>query len=276
MELRIYSSSDGAQMNAAEAQLRAKGLAEGEERVVEVIDNHFQTYRSSPVTTDAIVKLIEATPGLRWLTPAELEYRKVANQEPDRANVLRNWLATHQGKVGQLVNQGDEAFVTLRALLVTLRGYQIDSTTIAHAIDRISKHQTLAYVQAPRRTEPISAAAKADTDYSVGKPFSGSDMIRNPDGSLRSKNFHEQKADRDRAEAVKQPSATSAHAAAVSAAKSKAEQLRGNTHSEDAQIQSIFVTVPGTSEINWPATLDARLTLQKSLNKHRETARFIR
>src|SRR6267378_5416186 len=130
MELRIYSSSDGAQMTAAETQLRAKGLGEQEERLVEIIDNHFQKYRSSPVTADAIVKLIEATPGLRWLTPAESEYWKVANQEPDRANVLVAWLNT-QGKPGQLANTGDEAFVTLRALLVTLQGYQIDSTTIA-------------------------------------------------------------------------------------------------------------------------------------------------
>jgi len=101
-------------------------------------------------------------------------------------------------------------------------------------------------------------------------------MIRNPDGSWRNKTFHEQRADTEAAEAAKQPSATSAHAAAVRDAKSKAEGLRGNTHSENEQIQRIFVTVPDTSEINWSATLDARLQLQKSLNRHREVSRFIR
>jgi len=222
-----------------------------------------------------IVNLIVATPGLRWLTPAELEYRKIANQELDRANQLVAWLNT-QGKPGQLANTGDQAFVTLRLLLQTLRGYQIDSTTISHAIDRISKHQTLAYVQTPRRTEAVSPAAKADTDYSIGKPFSGSDMIKNPDGSLRSKNFHEQRADIEAAERAKQPNAAGVASRAAADAKSKAEQLRGNNHSEDHQIASLFVCVPGTSEVNWHATLDARLTLQKSLNKHRETARFIR
>src|SRR5205814_3581771 len=123
----------------------------------------------------------------------------------------------------------------------------------------------LAYVQAPRRTEAISPAAKADTDYSIGKPFSGSDMIRNPDGSLRSKNFHEQRADMEAAERAKQPSATSAQSAAVRDAKSKAEGLRGNTHSENEQIQRIFVTTPGTSEIDWVQTAAARENLQRSL-----------
>ncbi len=272
---REYTAQELEQTTRAEELLRARGLDEGQERIVDIIDGYFQTYRSSPVTADAIVKLIEAQPGLKWQTPAELEYRKVANQEPDRANVLVAWLNT-QGKPGQLANTGDEAFVTLRLLLQTLRGYQIDSTTIAHALDRISKHQTLAYVQAPRRTEPVSAKAKADTDYSVGKPFSGGDMIRNPDGSWRNKNFHEQRADTEAAERAKQPNVAGIASRAAADAKSKAEGLRGNTHSEDAQIQSIFVTVPGTSDINWPATLDARLTLQRSLNKHREVSRFIR
>ena len=282
MELRIYSSSDGEQMNVADAQLHARGLDESNERVVDIIDSYFQTYRSAPVKADTIVKLIEATPGLKWLSAAELEYRKIAATNPAAAQELVTWLNTQT----QLVSSGDQAYQNLNELLLELRGYEISSANINAAIDRIQAprgkfvsregRRPLHFVQAPRRTEAISPAAKADTSYSRGKPFSGSDMIRNPDGSLRSKNFYEQKADRDRAEAAKQPSATSAHAAAVLEAKREAESMRGNSHSEDAQLQAMFVTTPGTSDVNWPATRDARKTLQRSMNKHRETVRFIR
>jgi hypothetical protein len=229
-----------------------------------------------------VLKLIEAQPGLKWLSQAELEYNRTAAENPAAAQQLSAWLANQK----TLINTGDSGFLNSTELLLELRGYEVSSVNINAAIDRLQAprgkfvsregRRPLHFVQAARRTEPISAAAKADADYSIGKPFSGSDMVKNPDGSLRSKNFHEQKADRDRAEAAKQPSATSAHAAAVLEAKLEAEGLRGNTHSEDSQIGSIFVTTPGTSEINWPATRDARKTLQKSLNKHREISRFIR
>jgi len=278
MELRIYSSQDGAQMNAAEVQLRAKGLAEGEERVVEIIDNYFQRYRSAPVTADAIVKLIESTQGLKWLSREQLEYNRVAAENPAAAQQLSAWLANQK----TLVNTGDSGFQNSTELLLELRGYDITSANISSAIDRIQAprgkfvtregRRPLHFVQTPRRTEPVSRAAKADD----GSPFLGGDMVRNPDGSYRNKNYAEQKADREAAEASKQPSATSAHSAAVRDAKNKAESMRGNTHSEDAQLQRIFVTVPGTSEINWPDTLAARLTLQRSLNKAQEVRRFIR
>ena len=68
-------------------------------------------------------------------SPAQAEYLKVANQEPDRANQLTAWLAT-QGKAGQLVNQGDKAFDNLRLLLLTLRGYEISPPRISDALPR--------------------------------------------------------------------------------------------------------------------------------------------
>ncbi len=276
MERRIYTAKDGEQMNQAEAHLRARGLDEQEERIVDIIDGHFQMYRSTPVTVTAVVKLIESQTGLKWLTPAELEYRKTASVNPQAAQELVAWLNT-QGKPGQLVNSGDAAYENLTLLLGVLRGYEISPQRIADAMDRISHRagRQLHVVPQPRRTEPVSAAAKADADYSIGKPFSG-DMIRNPDGSLRSKNFHEQRADIEAAERAKQPNLAGVASAAVREAQRKAESLKGNTHSEDAQIGSIFVTTPGTSEIDWPSTLAARENLQRSLNRHREVSRFIR
>jgi len=87
-----------------------------------------------------------------------------------------------------------------------------------------------------------------------------------------------QRSDRDAEVANQQRTGASAQSAAVREAQRKAEGLRGNTHSENEQIGRVFVMTPGTStsEINWPATLDARLALQKSLNRAQEVRRFIR
>jgi hypothetical protein len=62
----------------------------------------------------------------------------------------------------------------------------------------------------------------------------------------------------------------------VREAQRRAEELRGNTHSETEQLKKLFVTIPGTSEINWPSTEAARLNLQKSLNTAQAVRRFIR
>src|SRR5882762_9597699 len=175
MELRIYSSSDGEQMNVADAQLHARGLDESNERVVDIIDSYFQTYRSAPVKADTIVKLIEATPGLKWLSAAELEYRKIAATNPAAAQELVTWLNTQT----QLVSSGDQAYQNLNELLLELRGYEISSANINAAIDRIQAprgkfvsregRRPLHFVQAQRRTEPISRAAVNDD----GVPFLG-------------------------------------------------------------------------------------------------------
>src|SRR5947207_106805 len=155
MELRIYSSQDGAQMNAAEEQLSA------------------------------------------WL----------ANQKT-------------------LVNTGDSGFQNSTELLLELRGYEISSVNINAAIDRIQApggkfvsregRLPLHFVQTPRRTSPISPAAKADD----GSPFLGGDMIRNLDGSYRNKNYAEQKSEREAAEAASQRTGVSAQSRAAAEAKS--------------------------------------------------------
>src|SRR5258707_7762940 len=75
---------------------------------------------------------------LKLYSPAAIEYYKLADQEPDRANQLANWLAT-QGKPGQLVNSpGDETYENLRLLLIELRGREITRKTISDAEGRIS------------------------------------------------------------------------------------------------------------------------------------------
>src|SRR6266699_2644922 len=224
MELRIYTSTDGKQMNEAEAQLRARGLDEGEERIVEIIDSYFQMYRSTPVTAATVVKLIESTPGLKWLSAAELEYRKIAAANPAAAQELVAWLNT-QGKPGQLVNSGDAAYENLTLLLGTLQGYEISTVRIQDAENRIANRagRKLHYVATPRRTEPVSPHAKADD----GKPFMTDGLTLQRDGSLgKSPADYAREArarsERDAAEAASQRrSGASAQSAAVREAKNK-------------------------------------------------------
>jgi hypothetical protein len=271
MERRNYTVQDAQEFDKASEQLRGKGFddwtPEGIKCNADLMDEYFQLNRTIPVTLANIYKAIEAwKQDFKWISLAQAEYYKVATQEPDRANALSTWLAT-QGKPGQLANQGDDAFENLRLLLLVLRGYQINATTISHAIDRVQSKPgpKLHFVQAPRRTAPVSPAAKADD----GTPFLGRNL-NEPEWVRRSR----ERSEREAKEAANQPSSTSLQAVAAREARRKSEELRGNTHSETEQLLRVFVT-SGT-EINWPETLQARLRLQQSLNRAQEVRRFVR
>jgi len=233
-----------------------------------VLDYFVNTWKQDITEKNLETAWDEIRPHLKLYSSAYLECSKVANLEPERASALSTWLAT-QGKVGQLVGQGDEAFENLRLLLLTLRGYQIDGTTISHAIDRIQSKPgpKLHFVQAARRTEPKSPAALADD----GQPFLGRNL-NEPEWVKRSR----ERSEREAKEAASQQSAASAQSAAVPEAQRKAEGLAGGSHSETSQLQRILVTKPGTSEIDWIQTVAERQRMQKQFQKHRETNRFIR
>jgi len=120
------------------------------------MDEYFQAHPTAPVTVANIYKAIEARKqDYKWVSVAQARYNIVASENVQAAQELVSWLNT-QGKVGQLVGQGDEAYENLRLLLLTLRGYQIDATTISHAIDLFNQSQVLNFIslQAARRTEP--------------------------------------------------------------------------------------------------------------------------
>src|ERR1700674_4982664 len=269
MTRREYTAPEIEQVNVAEQQLRARGLDEQSERIGIILDGYFQTNRSVPVTAEAVVKLVESQPGLKWLSQANLEYNRVAAENPQAAQQLVDWMAATQGRPGALVNTGDQAYENLTLLLTTLRGYEVSPPRIRDAENRIANRpgRHLHYVPEPRRTEVKSAVAKADADYSVGKPFT-SDLIKNADGSYRSPTFHEQKAAREAVERAKSAETASASAQAlVRDAQRLATEIQGSTHSETDQLRKLFAT-SGT-EINWPETLALRQQMQKQFARHR-------
>ncbi len=154
------------------------------------------------------VNFAQAFPQLKphlkfYSSPQHAEYTHIANENIHAAQQLAAWLNT-QGKPGQLANSGDDAYANLTLLLTELRNRRQDvsSTAIRDAENRIANRpgRQLHRVPQPRRTEPISPAAKADD----GAPFLGGDMIKNLDGSYRNKTATEQRQDMEAAEKAKQ------------------------------------------------------------------------
>ena len=144
-----------------------------------------------------------------YSSPQHAEYTHVANENRHLAQQLSNFLVT-QGRSGQLVNAGDEAYENLTLLLTELRNRREDvsSTTIRNAIDRISNRpgRKLHYVEAPRRTEPQSRAAREDKSDSTN--WLGQDLVKNADGSFRSKTVAEQRREQEAREAANAPPTT--------------------------------------------------------------------
>jgi hypothetical protein len=269
-ERREYPAQDIEQVNKAEEQLRAKGLDEGSQRIVDLLDAYFQSNPSIPVTVANVVKLVEAQPGLKWLSPAELEYRRIAAENPAAADKLAAWFATQGGRPGTLVNTGDLYFQNASNLLQELRGRDVNSATIDEAISRIetptSKFSTRK--RPPLHFVPQSRPQDPRQHQSDGTGFLGKEEVNEP-------HWKRVQREREARDAANQQSGVSAQSVAVRDAQQKAEQLRGNTHSESEQIARLFVTT-STNEIDWVQTLAARLNLQQSLNKAREVRRFIR
>jgi hypothetical protein len=204
-----------------------------------------------------------------FYTPAQAEYKKVADENPAAANQLNAWFENQN----ILVKEGDFGLQNQTTLLTELRGREITKDAIAVAIERIkgpvskfhAARRPLHFVQAPRRTEPISQHALGDD----GKPFLG-EHVNEPAWVKRSR----KRSEREAAEAANQPSSTSVRSRAAAEAREKAESLQSSTHAETDQLRRIFVT-SGT-EIDWQATLASRLQMQKQFDKAREVRRFVR
>jgi hypothetical protein len=266
---REYTAAEIQEINKAAEQLHGFDESpEGSQHNADIIDAYFQQNRI-PITVANIFKCVEARKqDFKWLSPAQVEYNKVAAENVNAAQQLVAWLDT-QGKPGQLVNLGDQAYENLTLLLIELRGRPVDSQRIHEGIGRISFRpgRQLHYLPEPRKQDSRSHAATDD-----GEPFLGKVNVNEP----RWRRMQREREEREARDAASQPSAASVATVAAREAKQKAESLRGGTHSESEQLQKTFVTTPGTSEIDWPNTLAARLTLQRSLNKAQEVRRFIR
>ncbi len=198
----------------------------------DIILNYFLNTWGREITEQNLNLAWEQLRGhLKLYSPAAIEYYKLADQEPDRANLLANWLAT-QGKAGQLVNTaGDETYANLRLLLT---GRQLH------------------YVPVPKQQDPRQ-------HESDGEPFLGRDVNLTPAQ-------HRERARAAYAEPDKESSST-IRGREQAAAQQEAETMRGNTHSQTEQLKKLFVYDQVHREIDWVATRNARRAMKQSVER---------
>jgi hypothetical protein len=207
-----------------------------------LVRDYFTQTWNEVITPETLEKALpQLRPHLKFKSKAQSEFEKLASQEPDRASELDRWLQTHGGKPGQLVNSlySDETYENLTLLLTTLRGYEINSPRIRDAENRIAHKpgRKLHYVQAPRRAMgTITEAARNDD----GSPFLG-ELVRQADGSFRSKTPAEQRRDMEAAEKAKSQSQTPTLDPNEQTWKNMADGLlRDGTHSQQARVRAVY------------------------------------
>jgi hypothetical protein len=212
---REFTQSEAQQIYEAEKGLRESGLDVDHEHAKDNANLILDYFGKNPipVTVASIYAFVEKNKNqFVWRTPAQREYDKIAAQNPQAAQQLAAWLDT-QGKAGQLANQGDDAYANLTLLLTELRNRRenASSKAIQDAINRIQNRpgRKLHYVEAPRRSQPVSVAAKNDDSNSTN--WLGRDMIKNPDGSYRNKTATEQRQDMEAAEKAKAQTTPTQH-----------------------------------------------------------------
>jgi hypothetical protein len=242
---RQYTDADAKQFDEAEKQLAANRLdvkGPGATRNIDLIDDFFQKNRGIPVTLQNIYKAVEQRKNeFVWLSPAEAEWYQTAQQNPELANQLAAHLTT-QGQVGRLVNDGDQLFENLTLLFKEIHSRRESASpyTIAGAEDRIAHRpgRQLHRVPQPRRTEPVSRAAKEDD----GTPFVTSGLTKQRDGSL-GKSPADYAREAREAAAKNNPSQaeTSKLDASEQAWKNLADNLlRDGTHSQQERVRAVY------------------------------------
>jgi hypothetical protein len=172
-----------------------------------------------------------------FYTPAQAAYKKIADEDPARANALNAWF--HSPANTSLMTEGEPGYQNQTVLLAELRGRGIDSKSINDAIGRASFKRGLHYVPTPRSVDPRQHAA------------SGA-FAPKSETNLTARDHAKRAADAAAAASGnKQPSESTDYRAL-------SEQIKGRTHSATERIARLFITKPGTSEILWPETYEAR------------------
>jgi len=172
---------------------------------------------------------------IAFYTPAQAEYKKIADEDVARADVLNTWYQSPSNTT--LVRDGEEAFQNEAALLAELRGREITPKTIHDAVGRVSFKRGLHYVPTARPVDPRQHAP------------SGAFMAKN-DVNL---------SPRQHAARAKQAAAIGRISEEpVTDYRALAEAVKGPTHSKTEQIRRLYVMKPGTSKIDYEQTLAAR------------------
>jgi hypothetical protein len=217
-----------------------------------LVRDYFTKTWSEVISPETLEKAFShLRPHLKFKSKAQLEFEKLASQEPDRASQLDSWLQAHGGKPGQLVNSvySDDTYENLTVLLTELRNRreEVSLNTIRDAENRIAHRpgKQLHRVPQPRKEMgAISEAARdegaASAEWKPGRSFLG-ELVKNPDGSFRSKTPQEQRRDAEAAERAKSQPQTRTLDASDQAWKSIADGLLADgTHSQQQRVRAVY------------------------------------
>jgi len=200
-------------------------------------------------------------PHLKFYAPNQQEANELINKlSAEEQKVLAEWKAPRGLKSTHRV-------VAAMLSWLAAHGFRVTKENLQLAVGQNRVQPFLEWDESATPPKPVDARQHADD----GTPFLGRDV-----NEPRWKRIQREREEREAKDAASRPSAASVQSVTVREAQKQAEQLRGNTHSETEQLMRIFVTTPGTSEINWPDTLASRLQMQRAFQKHREVARFVR
>jgi hypothetical protein len=257
---RQYSEADYQQLTDAETQLKAAGMdfttVDGVTKNSNLVSDYLQANRNVPVTVSNIILFVNANnTSFVWRTPAQQQFdRVIATEGRDRAQQMLDYLAGQR----QLVNSGEELHLNAAELLQELHGREINKDSIQQAIGRISaptsrfdtRHRNqLHFNPNPRKVNPRQHQDD-NPNRKTGQFIEGAN--KTPADYAR---------EREEALAKNRPSHPESLAKIEARAKTEAESLRGNTHSQDTQLARVFVSKPN-GEIDWCATAAARKRMQ--------------
>lgn len=205
----------------------------GEQNVLAMGDYLLDTWKVE-ITEDTLkVALDKLRDRIAFYTPAQARYRKVAAEDPARANQLNQWFQSPANT--SLVKDGDDGLENQAVLLAELRGRDITPLTVQDAIGRASFKTGLHFVPSPRPVDP-----RQHKDDGSGFVSKNSDP-RYRGGKLN----HSYQEPGSKQEAPKSLDPSEAKWRAM------AEALRGNTHSKNAELERIHGK-------NWRETFELR------------------
>ncbi len=181
---------------------------------------------------------------LAWVSPAAAAFNRLQLTAPE-FEVVQAWLKSQR----YLINAGDEAIENALACVkwVKDRNYSLNAQNLTHAITNIGSNSKIKLHWVPARPQQEQGALHNHAKHPLPTPKTDE---RYENGRL---NHAKDPA------SYPEPSESSVRSRAESEARTKAEAVRGKSHGATATVQRIFITNPGTSDINWQATYEARV-----------------
>ena len=241
---RQYTQQDLQQILEAEKVLRSKGLivddADGKELTThnaERVAAYFDLNRTIPITVETMLKACELMRDqLHWKSELQLAYEREYNKlTPDQQNQFGSWWFRQKSV---LILEGEQGFENAAKLLSWMRGKVFNARGFDLALSNVAASQGLHFVY--------------QSTFRPGR-HSGSDRSFAPksESNLTARDHARRAREAAQAKLGKvEPPATDY--------RKLAEALVGKTHSHTSQIQKVFVTTPGTSEIDWEKTYATR------------------